>query len=307
MDKRDKNREKLKNQPTPGKTAKRPPSKKVRSKIEPFSENDGMRFDGSREGSAAVVGKKTQRRRLVSGFYVAAAAIVVIVALTWAFTAFFTVSKINVYGAGKLSAEEIIELSGIEYGDSLILINKPKIEKNIVGKNIYIEGVSVRRLFPDTVELTVTDKTVAAAFDANGAYWLVSGNGTLLELSLNCPKDVLVIKGAKLVDSEVGVHFSCEDEARQIMLEEILSSLEEYSLESQIGSIDITQTYAIILTYDDCFDIVLGNAEKIRQDCARIEAVVAETRAGGNEFGCIDMRDGSIRFTRERWKKNILD
>lgn len=291
----------------PEKAEKKPSGKKVRKKIEPFSENDGIRSDGAREGSASVVGKKTQRRRLVSGLYVAAAAVVVVIALTWAFTAFFTVSKINVYGAGKLSADEIIELSGIEYGDSLILINKPKIEKNIVGESIYIEGVSVRRLFPDTVELTVTDKTVAAAFDANGAYWLVSGSGTLLELSLNCPKDVLVIRGAKLVDSKVGSHFSCEDEARQIILEDILSALEEYSLETHIGSIDITQTYAVILTYDDCFDIVLGDAENIRSDCARIDAVVEQTRADGGEYGCVDMRDGSIRYTPERWKKNILD
>ena len=307
MDKRDNNREKLKKHPYPEKSAKRPPKKKTPGKTESFAENGGARPDGAMEARSAVVGRKTQRRRLVSGLYVAAAVIVVIAALTWAFTAFFTVNKINVYGAGKLSAEEIIGLSGIEYGDSLILINKPKIKKNITEKSIYIEDVAVRRLFPDTVELTVTDKTVAAAFEANGAYWLISGNGTLLELSLNCPKDALVIRGAKLVNSAVGNHFVCEDEARQIMLEEILESLEEYSLEEHVDSIDLSQTYAVVLTYENCFDIVLGDAKNIRSDCARIDAVVGQIRAEGTEYGCIDMRDGSIRFTDERWKKNILD
>ncbi|MBR6772032.1 MAG: FtsQ-type POTRA domain-containing protein [Clostridia bacterium] len=307
MDKRHDSREKVKKRPVNTKTESKSPKRKPPKTPEPFAKNDGLGNEARRENTSAAVGKKTQQRRMVSGLYVAAAVIVVTVALTWAFTAFFTVSEINVYGAGKLSAEEIIELSGIDYGDSLILINKQKIEKNIVGKSIYIEGVTVKRLFPDTVELTVTDKTVAAAFEANGAYWLVSGNGTLLELSLNRPKDALVIRGAKLVDSRVGNRFNCEDEAKQIILEEILDALEEYSLEDFVGSVDITHTYAVVMTYDDCFDIILGDADNIRSDCAKINTVVGKIRADGGEYGCIDMRDGSIRFTTERWKKNILD
>ena len=307
MDKRDSNREKLKKRPPQGSSAKRPHGKKPTRKIDPFAENKASRSESERESSSVLIGKKTFIRRLTSGAYVAVACVVVIAALTWAFTAFFTVSEIKVYGAGKLSAEEIIELSGIECGDSLVLINRKKIEKNLTENSAYIEGVSVRRLFPDTVELVVSDKTVFAAFETNGAYWLMSGNRSLLELALRCPDDVLVISGAKLVDSEVGSYFECEDEARQIILEKIFDAIDENSLKEHIEHIDLNQTYAVVLSYDGCFDIVLGNAENIGADCARINAVVEQARADGAIVGCIDMRDGNIRFTPERWKKNILD
>ncbi|MBR4940493.1 MAG: FtsQ-type POTRA domain-containing protein, partial [Clostridia bacterium] len=137
--------------------------------------------------SGDTVGKKAFWRSLASRAYIAGAIIVVTAALVWAFTAFFTVGEINVYGNSKHTKEEIIELSGVDYGDSLLLLSKSKIKNGIVGDSLYIEDVTVRRLFPDTVEITVTDKTVAYAFEANGAYWIASGTGTLLDLTLSRP------------------------------------------------------------------------------------------------------------------------
>ncbi len=254
------------------------------------------------------IGKRAFRRGVFSRVYTAGAIVVVTAALVWAFTAFFTVSEIQVYGNSHYTVDDIVKLSGIRYGESLVLLNRAKVRGNIMGDNPYIEDVSVKKLFPGTVELTVTDKTVATAFETNGAYWLVSGAGNLLNLSLQCPENVTVIKGAKLVDSAAGKPFQCEDEVRQIIIENLLRALRENSLNDKVEEIDISKTYAVVLqvvmSYEDSagvFDIVLGNAETIAQDCSRIEAVVTQAQQQGKTSGTFDMRDGSIRYTESRW------
>ena len=302
MDKREINREKVKKHPAPSKNGK--PRTKIRS---PFAENGGKPAEKNGNESGRVVGKKTLKRSIGSGFYIAAAVIVVVAAMTWAFSAFFTVGEIRVSGNSKLSAEEIIAMSGIEYGDSLVLLNGPKIEKNIVGNSVYIEDVTVKRILPDIVELTVTDKTVAIAFEANGAYWLAGGNGTLLELSLKYPEDALLIKGATLERSAVGRTYSCADDAKQTMLEAVLDGIRESGLSDRISLVDISETYSVVMVCDDSFDIILGRVENIRSDCLKIESVIEQAKQSGSESGCIDMRDGSIRFTSRRWQGNILE
>lgn len=259
-----------------------------------------------KNGSSDVVGKKTFWRGMASRVYTAAAIIVVTAALVWAFTAFFTVENIVVYGNSRYTVEEIVELSGVEQGDGLILLSRAKIRENIIGDGVYIEDVSVKKLLPDTVEITVTDKTVTAAFEANGAYWLISGSGTLLELTLTCPPEVTVIKGAKLVDSAPGRSFTCEDGAKHTMLKTLINALRENGLMEYIDLIDITETYQVVLTYDGAYDIVMGSAEKIAADVARIPTVLELARAEGKTSGCFDMRDGSVRYTPDRWKGNIL-
>ena len=244
---------------------------------------------------------------MASRVYTAAAVIVVTVALVWAFTAFFTVENIVVYGNSRYSAEEIVDLSGVEQGDGLILLSKAKIRERIIGDGIYIEDVSVKKLLPDTVEITVTDKTVTAAFEANGAYWLISGSGTLLELTLNPPGDITLIKGAKLVDSAPGRRFTCEDSAKHTMLTSLIDSLRKNEIMEHIDLIDIAETYQVVLTYDGAFDIVMGSAEKIAADVERIPTVLELARAEGKTSGCFDMRDGSVRYTSDRWKGNILN
>lgn len=252
------------------------------------------------------VGRQTQTRRLFSRLYTAGAVVVVTAALVWAFTAFFTVENIAVYGNSRYTAEEIIGFSGLEKGSGLILLSKSRIRDRIIENSVYIEDVSVKRVLPDTVEITVTDKTVAAAFETNGAYWLISGSGALLELTLELPRDVTVIKGVKLVDSAVGRNYTCEDGVKQTMLGSLLEGLRENSLLEHVVSVDMTETYQVVLNYADTFDIVMGSAERIASDCARIPKVIGLAESEGKTSGCFDMRDGTVRYTPDRWDANIL-
>lgn len=256
--------------------------------------------------SGATVGKRAFKRRIVSKIYLIAAVALAAAAVMWALTGFFVINEINVLGDSRCTREEVIEASGLKPGDSLILFNKSGVEKRLLEKNVYIESVVIRRRFPDTLEITVTDKIAAAAFEANGAYWLVGENGTLLELSLDYPADAALVLGAKLVGSKPGEHFTCEDEARQILLESVFSALTENGLVGKITEIDIGATYSIVLQYGTEFDIVLGSAEKIADSCSKIEKVIAKAKSEGKTSGCFDMRDGTVRYTPERFKANIL-
>ena len=177
-----------------------------------------------------------------------------------ALTVFFKVDEIEVRGNSRYGAHTIIEHSGIKIGDNLLLMDKFSSIGAIKQNLNYIKDVQIRRSFPNKVIINVTEVTVAAAFDANGAYWLCDDMGTLLELTTNLPANAAVITGAQLSGSSPGQYFKTSDESKQQPLWELFTALRENELFGLIYSIDISKIYDIKINYLDRYEISLGNS-----------------------------------------------
>ena len=69
------------------------------------------------------------------------------IAIVAALTLFFKVNQVSVSGNERYSAQEIIEVSGVEQGDNLILMDKYRIAEKLYTKLPYItEAVSYTHL-----------------------------------------------------------------------------------------------------------------------------------------------------------------
>ena len=79
--------------------------------------------------------------------------VLICAAILAAVTVFFKVKKVIVSGESRYSAEEVLEAAGIAEGENLFFLNKVAITNRIFRDRPYLDTVSIRRRFPDTVEI----------------------------------------------------------------------------------------------------------------------------------------------------------
>jgi hypothetical protein len=95
----------------------------------------------------------------------------------------FSVQAVNVEGAQRLSAERLTELAAVPESSTLLRLDAKGIQSRVEA-DPWIESVEVRRSFPSTVILTVTERQMAAVVDVPASRsgepslsWLVSRDG----------------------------------------------------------------------------------------------------------------------------------
>ena len=125
--------------------------------------------------------KKRRRRGGLGRLLRPMSVILAAVAMVAALTLFFKVEHITVTGASRYGAEEIIAASGVETGDNLILLDRYRVAQRIYTSLPYITDVRPKQEFPNTLNIEVTETRAMAAIQGSGAYWLLSGDGKILE------------------------------------------------------------------------------------------------------------------------------
>jgi len=79
---------------------------------------------------------------------------------------FFTIQAYDIKGAESLSHREVISLSGLKTGETLIDKELRNVEKNIA-RSPYVKSVSVRLQYPSTVQIFLTEYTPIAFIQTN--------------------------------------------------------------------------------------------------------------------------------------------
>ena len=125
--------------------------------------------------------KKRRRRGAFSRLLRPLSLLLAAAAIVAALTMFFKVESIQVAGASRYQADEIIAASGVEPGDNLVLLDRYRVSQRIYTALPYITDVQPRPKFPSTLEIEVTETRAAAAIQGAGGWWLLSAGGKLLE------------------------------------------------------------------------------------------------------------------------------
>ena len=118
------------------------------------------------------------------------------VAVVAALTLFFKVDQVVVSGNSRYSAEEIIEVSGVEQGDNLILMDKYHIAEKLYTELPYITEVRINRKLPDVLMVEVVETQAVAAIKGGSSTWLMDSGGKLLEVvSASMAKKYITLEG----------------------------------------------------------------------------------------------------------------
>ncbi len=235
--------------------------------------------------------KKRRRRRRGPGILISLLCLVLIcAAILAAVTVFFKVKKVIVSGESRYSAEEVLEAAGIAEGENLFFLNKVAITNRIFRDRPYLDTVSIRRRFPDTVEIILQDCVPSAAVSFQNRYWLVDKKGKILEeISQEQAAGHCLVTGLELEEPQLGEYLDFSRPEQGKALSTILNTAENSGILKEIMGIHMEKLFEIKLQYTERFVVELGTVEDLEKKISFLNQVVE--RLGSTDTGVIDLTD----------------
>lgn len=195
--------------------------------------------------------KQRRSRGRFSKVYQLLSAILIVAAIIAGCIVFFKVQNISVSGNHRYTEEEIIAATGIQIEDNLYTMNKFDIRAKVLRELPYIQDMTIRRRLPDTILITVEESAPVAAISDGGQWWLMNGDGKLLEQTSSAG-EVMAVYGLVPLVPSVGGHLAV-DEAQSLPYQAMLSvveQLEKYGLLERIDSMDLTSDTVVTMKMD---------------------------------------------------------
>ncbi|MDR0914692.1 MAG: FtsQ-type POTRA domain-containing protein [Oscillospiraceae bacterium] len=189
--------------------------------------------------------------------------VVLTVGVVLALTVFFKAETIEVSGKTPYKAEEIIAASGLQKGENIFLADKQQAEKKVVDNFPYIESARVNIKIPNGLVIEVTKAKGTYQIDTSaGEFLLISEQGRILESQTERNESLPLVLGANLKTTQAGKTAEYDDSNVNKILQQVQATLAENKFED-IRSIDVSNTSAIKLDYDDRILIDLGNITQL--------------------------------------------
>jgi hypothetical protein len=143
------------------------------------------------------------RKKLILRLVTAAA---VVMALFVGFSIFFRVEQVEIIGMEKYTADTVMGVSGIEYGDSLLAFGKGKACAKIIEALPYVENVRIGIKLPGYVQIYIREVDVVYSIqDETDGWWLMTAEGRIIEgITQSRATKHTMIKGVRTVAAKPG-------------------------------------------------------------------------------------------------------
>ncbi len=176
------------------------------------------------------------RRRPLLLAGVGAAVVVVGAVYVGGWTPLMGVRTVTVEGAGTVTADQLIATADIPVGTPMMRVDVRAATARIADLP-QVSSVDVRRVWPRTVVITVTERD-AVAMQKTGSGWeLLDENGNPFAMAPGKPKDLPTMQRS-------------QDEATNTAMLDVLASLSP-AIRAQVGSVSATSPNAVRLTLRD--------------------------------------------------------
>lgn len=240
---------------------------------------------------------RRRRRGRFSGLYRLLSILAVAAAIAVACVVFFRINEVTVAGNSRYTAEEVIEASGIETGDNLVTLPKGRVASQIRTRLPYVESVSIQRLLPDGVLLTVKERVAAAVVDSDEGRWLISAQGKLLEQAGG--QQLLTITGLKVLAPYAGGTMQVAEEDGNTLdyVLALLTELESREMLADCTALDCTAAASMTLSYD-IYQVKLPRRSDYSKLLALLQGALADERMPQGVPGTFDLtvKEGEAYF-----------
>ncbi|MBE6924614.1 MAG: FtsQ-type POTRA domain-containing protein [Ruminococcaceae bacterium] len=237
---------------------------------------------------------------------------VVVLALFVGFSIFFRVDTVEVSGTNMYNESTILEVSGIEMGDSLLTFGKAKACAQIIEKLPYVENVRIGIKLPGTVRIYIEEVDVIYSVqDTSDNWWFMTAEGRLVEPTnrSEAAKHTMV-KGIQLVSPKKGQQavaaepepdetYVAGDEEHTIVtvtngerlqtLLEILLDLEQNEILGEVDEVDVSDLGDLRLKYDSKTTVLLGDPSRMDEKIQLLKAIVSDKDV--DHTGTVDLTD----------------
>ncbi len=209
----------------------------------------------------AAAKKKAKKRKQALIALMVTLCVIIIFVIGLAIATFLRIDTVQISGNSLYSANDIVEATDIEAGNSIIFLSKGAIIEKLQRKLPFIEEVTVEKKLPSTVKITVTETTEEVCFFSSSSYYTASKSGKILSESLSRPKGLPVIVVGENFTFQKGAKYSCSESVETKLLETLLKYCEETDEKETI--INISDIYNCYIVTEDKTVAKLGSASYI--------------------------------------------
>ena len=148
----------------------------------------------------------TRRAGIIAAIVAAVAAVMVVAFLVLSHMPVFVITGIDAQASEHVSADALAKLAAVDEGTTLLNVDVAQISDN-VRKNPWVKGVNITREFPDTLGVSVEERTVSAVvvIGSGTSVWALGDDGVWIEpLSLASDANTDVTSAALAKADELG-------------------------------------------------------------------------------------------------------
>ena len=217
-------------------------------------------------------------------------------------TPIFDVKQISVKGNEQISTPQIISLSQIKNGENIIKYKKNQIVKNIK-ENPYIKTVNIKKKYPNSIEISVTERNVRLMIQLLSSYAYTDSQGYILEISQE-KKDVPILKGIATNENDIlpGKRLEIKDLEKLGDVLKILEAVNEINIQSNITYIDISDDNNYIIYIEkEKKTIYLGDVKNLNNKMLYLKKILEkEAEYEGEIFLNGNLNEGFNPYFREK-------
>lgn len=193
----------------------------------------------------------------------------------------FTIESVQVSGVEHLTTTEMEQLAGVPEGTTLLRVDTGEIKSRLL-MDAWVEDVTIKRSFPNTLQIIVTERSIAAVVDvptedaSDTQEWAIASDGMWLmpipdqdsEAGQNTSEKVYEDAASVLHITEVpyGVDPEVGDYCSDSNVNNALSIIEGMTtdLSGQVTTVMAAEAESTTLVLESGVEIVFGEAEDIR-------------------------------------------
>lgn len=257
--------------------------------------------------------RKHRRTRYQAGYVLLVLLLVIGVGISLSMTLFFNVTTVDIINETSYDDHEIVNLSGIRGGENLVRLDTARAEKKIADALVYAEEVSVRKKFPNHLEITVTKSVPIANITYSFGYLLVSSQGKILESVEQPQEGLLIIEGFDPATDEPGEILQSKDPSKDGVLDTLTAAVSA-NPNANIHSLNMNDIYSIEVQFGEQIHFAMGSSAeasyKIRLAAKTIESLKTGksyhmTMVGNNQISVIS--DDSAKMSRHNRTEQATD
>lgn len=212
------------------------------------------------------------------------------------------IQNIELVNAGIVTVEQVKELADFDQYNNLFALNTIKIEEDIK-QNAYVEDVKVSRKFPNTVKITIKERTPRYMLQVADSYVYINNQGYMLDISVNRLDGIPIILGFKtdLSNAQAGNRLDLEDLKQMDQIIKIVETANINDIGSYITKIDVSDDRNYILVLEgERKTVYLGDCSNLNTRMLYLSGILTQTKnLAGEIFLNMDLNTEDAYFREQ--------
>lgn len=191
----------------------------------------------------------------------------------------FYIKDIKISGNNQISTNTILSLIGIEENTNMLKVTANSL-KNKIKENAYIDTVKIKKVYPSTILIDVTERECAYMLEYASSYAYIDNQGYILEISKEPLEGKVKISGyVTSVESISAGNRLCQDDLKKLnIISQIMSIAQNIEIQSLITSITINKNEYSLFLESEGKKVELGDNTNLETKLLYVKEIVNRTK-----------------------------